>query len=99
MPKITISPTAREDLKAIKDYIARDNNKAAISYIQLLKLKFIKLSHAPKIGLDDQTYLGLKKFPVGNYLIFYRENNKGNGIEIARVLHAARDVEKILENN
>jgi toxin ParE1/3/4 len=33
---------------------------------------------------------GIRYFPVGNYLIFYRET--GQGVEIIRVLHGARSL-------
>ena len=33
---------------------------------------------------------GLRGFPTGDYVIFYRE--AGPAIEIVRVLHAARDI-------
>ena len=36
---------------------------------------------------------GVRSFPVGNYLIFYRET--GQGIEIIRVLHGARNLDFI----
>ena len=33
---------------------------------------------------------GLRSFPVGNYLVFYRVTE--GGIELARVLHGMRDL-------
>ncbi len=36
---------------------------------------------------------GIRSFPSGNYVIFYRTVE--GGIEIMRVLHGARDIEKI----
>jgi toxin ParE1/3/4 len=35
---------------------------------------------------------GVRSFPVGNYLIFYRET--GQGVEIIRVLHGATNVSR-----
>jgi toxin ParE1/3/4 len=37
----------------------------------------------------------LRSFPVGRYVIFYRPLE--NGIEIARVLHGARDFPPLFE--
>lgn len=37
---------------------------------------------------------GLRSFPVGKYLIFYRLID--GGLEIVRVLHGARDIENLL---
>jgi toxin ParE1/3/4 len=41
--------------------------------------------------------LTLRSFPVGNYVIFYREVSEG--IEIIRVLHGARDIEGIISSS
>lgn len=91
MLKLIISPTAWDDLKEIKDYIALDNKSTALAYIKMLHRKCKKLTDSPKLGVQ---YKAIRKFPVGNYLIFYREQKKY--IEIVRVLHAARNVEKII---
>jgi toxin ParE1/3/4 len=37
---------------------------------------------------------GLRSFPVGKYLIFYRLIDEG--LEIVRVLHGARNIENLL---
>ena len=93
MAKVRFTVQAQQDLHAIKDYIAQDNLKTAIAYIQLLRKKCETLANSPKIGRQDERYLGLRKFPVGDYLIFYRQEKKG--IIVARVLHAARDIDNI----
>lgn len=92
MSKLIISPTAWKDLKEIKDYIARDNKGAALAYIKMLQGKCKKLADSPKIGVQ---YENLRKFPVDNYLIFYREQK--NKIEIVRVLHANRDIDALMK--
>ena len=38
----------------------------------------------------------IRSFPVGNYLLFYRESKKG-GIELVRVIHGARDLRQIFK--
>jgi toxin ParE1/3/4 len=37
--------------------------------------------------------LALRSFPVGNYIIFYRQIR--NGIEVIRVLNAMRDIDAL----
>ncbi len=92
MPKVIISPTAWEDLKEIKAYIAQDNKSTALAYIKMLQGKCRKLADNPKIGVQ---YGSLRKLSVGNYLIFYREQKKN--IEIIRVLHANRDINALMK--
>ena len=52
------------------------------------------LADNPGLGVQRQEYLGLYKFPVDDYLIFYRPS--ADGIDVIRVLHGSRDVENIL---
>jgi len=48
----------------------------------------------PILGTCPEVYCGLYKFPVDNYLIFYRHSEKG--IEVIRIFHGSRDVQKII---
>lgn len=41
----------------------------------------------------DELEPHLRSFPEGSYVVFYREI--GEGIEIIRVLHSSRDIERI----
>jgi toxin ParE1/3/4 len=41
----------------------------------------------------DRLGSGLRSFPVGNYLVFYR--TVPDGIELVRLLHGARDLSRL----
>jgi toxin ParE1/3/4 len=88
------TPLARKDLQDIKAFIAQDNPKAAAQYMNILKQKCDLLAQTPTIGVCREEYYSLYKFPVGNYLIFYRITE--TGIEVIRILHGARDIQNIL---
>lgn len=46
----------------------------------------------PEAGRSrSELQMGLRSFPVGRYLIFYRPS--ATSVEIVRVLHSARDVD------
>ena len=50
------------------------------------------IADSPMIGRTrEELAPGLRSFPVGNHVIFYRSVK--NGIEVIRVLHGARDIE------
>jgi len=50
----------------------------------------------PNMGTQrEELSPGLRSFPLRNYIIFYRPMEKG--VEIARVLHGARDLPKLFE--
>lgn len=88
------TPLAANDLKEIRDFIAQDKPKVAAHYMTMLKQKCSVLADSPGLGVCRAEYCGLYKFPIDNYLIFYRPSPAG--IDVMRVLHASRDIEAIL---
>ena len=91
MSRVQFSLAASRDLEEIEDHISQDNPDAAARLILLIREKCALLSEQPGIGRDRSDVLsGLRGFPLGNYIIFYRPAT--DGIEIARVLHGARDI-------
>jgi len=95
MPLIIKRPRARGDLTEIWNYIAADNETRADAFVDLIDQKFQALSNHPNLGRSrDELEEGLRSFPVGNYVIFYRAIPAG--VEIIRVLHGSRDLNAIL---
>ena len=89
MPTVQRTAQADEDLINIWIYIATDNPKAADSWLDEIEGKFVLLSEQPRLGpARSDIAPKLRYFPVGSYLILYRE--LANGIEVARVVHGAR---------
>ena len=90
-----ISQQARIDLIEIWLYIAQDSVQAADDFTAQVRSKFPLLAEWPDSGRNrDDLEPGLRSHPVGNYIIFYR--NGAKGVEIARVLHGARDLGRLL---
>jgi toxin ParE1/3/4 len=81
-------------LSEIWEYIAEDNETAADKTLREIDAQCHVVGQYPKIGRDRSDIVpDVRSFPVGNYLIFYRET--GQGIEIIRVLHGARNLDFI----
>lgn len=94
MPTIVKRPLAWSDLAEIWDYIADDNESRADAFIDLIDRKFHELASHPNMGRSrDELSEGLRSFPVGRYVIFYRPLPQG--VEIIRVLHGSRDLNAI----
>ena len=98
MSRFVLSEIAEEDVDSIHAYIFVENPEAADQVLEAIGESFELLARNPKIA-------PIRKFPSGtvrfwpvrefpNYLIFYRERSDGTGVEIVRVLHGARDLEK-----
>jgi toxin ParE1/3/4 len=96
MKHYRVSEGARSDLDDIWSYIAQDNIEAVDKLIRVIIFRFPKLAEMPLIGRSrEELSLGLRSFPVGRYIIFYRPLK--NTIEIVRVLHGARDFPPLFE--
>ena len=95
MSEPLFSPMAVEDLENILDYIARDNPRAAVSFVETVKEKCQTLARFPLLGASREDLIkGLRVFPVANYVIYYRP--EGDTVRIERVLHGARDADSLL---
>ena len=96
MARVIRKRQAKLDITQIWIYIAENDYDAAGRLIKQFEQAFELLSKFPRSGqVRDDLQRGLRSFPVGNYLLFY-EPIKG-GIEVVRVLHAARDHRRIFK--
>lgn len=82
-----LSASAHADIDEIWDFIAEDNPAAAERFTAMLREKFSILASQPQMGRAcAELRPGLHRFPIGNYVVFYRP--VADQVEIARVLHA-----------
>ena len=87
--------SARADIRAIADYIARDSPNAAERWSETVISKCERIGKTPGMGTArSDVDPALRALPVGKYLIFYRLS--GPDVEIVRVLHGARDWQALL---
>ena len=89
MVRISRSKPARADLREIWLYVAQDSIEAADRLLDRLDRTIRMLARNPAIGQrEDDLREGLRRFVVGNYLVFYEP--VPGGIRVVRVLHGAR---------
>src|SRR5512145_1802614 len=73
MARLTITESARADLREIRDYIAKDNPAAARRVVERLRAQARNLAATPGIGRSRRDLrLDLFSFPVGRHILFYR---------------------------
>ena len=100
MPRLVIAPEARQDLRAIRDYIAKDDRNAAERFVMRLRDMARMLAGAPGIGrARPEIGTGIRSFVVNRYVLFYRPLTGAFGIELVRVLHGARDVDAVFSGD
>ena len=94
MARVTHAPLALRDLGDIWDYIAIDSIAAADRFLDRIDGTCELLARHKDLGqLRSEIAAGVRSFVVGNYVLFYRSTD--DGIELARVIHAARDVDAL----
>lgn len=90
--ELVISPKAESDLIDIWLFIAEDQPINADRFLDRLHEVAQSLAETPGMGVNRPAIAeGLKSFPVGNYVLFYRV--KPTQLELVRVLSASRDME------
>jgi toxin ParE1/3/4 len=84
------SPSSRNDLIEILDYVAKDKPGAAIRLVERLEATCQMLAKNSGLGTSrNDLKPGLRAWSVGQYVIFFRDVR--DGIEVVRVVHGARD--------
>jgi toxin ParE1/3/4 len=94
--RILRTSEALRDLDEIWDYIAHDSVTSADKLLDDLQSRFELLAANPELGelqsqLSDGSY---RRFCFRKYVIYYRP--LADGIVLVRVLHGARDHEKLI---
>lgn len=96
--KLLITSTAELDLEEIEAYISSDNPAAADRFLEKLGERFKLIAEMPGIGRRRDNYAhGARSISEGDYVIIYRVRKKV--LEILRVLHGARDPERVIREN
>lgn len=95
MANYRLRPKARDDLRSIRRWIARDNPVRAVSYITELnqhfhKLVALRLRHEVRRELGDDVRIAVH----GNYNIYFRFIGPNlENVQIIRVINAAMNVD------
>ena len=95
MSRFRLSRQAKVDLEEIAAYIGDRNPSAAVRELEKLLDKFALLANNPLLGQLRPDLPGSpRSFTAGAFVILYKPI--ADGIEVARVVHAARDLASLL---
>jgi toxin ParE1/3/4 len=102
MSRVVRRQAARQDLvDIVYHFIRKGTPNSARRFRDQAEATFLRLAGMPGLGArfehEHPALAELRFFPVSrfkNYLVFYRPI--ADGIEVARVLHGARDIHGIL---
>jgi len=99
MRRLRVSHRAKRDLDGIWRYVANDSSstEAADRVVDSVMAHFGLLAEHPQAGRSREGIdPGLRSFPSGSYLIYYRESK--SNVVISRVLHGKRDQQAAWKN-
>ena len=92
-----IAPQASTDLDDIWSYVAIESGSAEIAdrLVDSITERFFLLGGHPYLGRprDDDFGIGLRSFPVGEYVIVYLAQDED--ALVLRVVHGHRDLEEL----
>ena len=92
MKRVRVAAPAERDLDEIWYRIATDSGSidTADNVVDSITRVFPLFAHTPEAGTKrEEIDPGLRGFPVGNYIIYYRES--GPYVIVSRVIHGMRD--------
>ncbi len=90
MARPRFTTAAFRDLDEIVRYIGARNPAAAARLTDRIEAECWRLARNPGVGqIRPDLAPDLRFFPIGSYLIFYRESSEG--IQVIRLIHGSRD--------
>jgi len=98
--KLVIAPSAKDDLKEIKEYISVElsNPISATNVVKRIINSYKALKDIPEIGIPLDRKINVEtsfRFIIsGNYLVFYKISN--DTVEIHRILYKGRNYIRVL---
>jgi toxin ParE1/3/4 len=104
MPRrILKSPQSGIDLLELAEYISHDSLAAAERFLDAAEAALDLLRDNPELGtlcsFPNPRAIGIRMWTIRGFasrVIFYRPIQ--DGIDVVRVIHASRDIEKIFSN-
>jgi len=94
MPRVVRSALAADDLLQLWLHVGQHDVSAADRLLDRIEALCFSLAASPLIGRSrEEIAAGLRSYPIGRYVLFYRPVR--GGIEVARVLHGARDLDSL----
>lgn len=89
--KVYYSDVAERDLRRIALRIAADDPQAALRFVAGIREHCLLLARVPFMGRQRaDIHPGIRSFPHGPYVVFYRVGPDHGEIEILRIRHGRR---------
>ena len=94
--KITFLPESKDDAKEIRKYLEQFYKGTAKKFFTLLKKHINSLKSNPYINQQYPERPSFRRLVVGDYLVFYKVVEEKKLVEIHRILHGSREIDRYL---
>ncbi|MBR2523548.1 MAG: type II toxin-antitoxin system RelE/ParE family toxin [Clostridiales bacterium] len=101
--KIVYSPKSIDDLRSIYMYICNvlEADGTAKKQISRIRDCIKRLDTLPErhevVEWEPWSLIGMRKFPVDNYIVFYLVNRTDKVVTIVRILYGGQDINRQLD--
>ncbi|SRR6266404_9893626 len=99
MARLLVREQAWSDLEELGAFIAKDNPAAANEVVRQLRRSLELLARMPQLGRVVKRIKTTEELRMWLSPAFRNYRELPDGVEIVRVLHGARDIQRILESN
>ena len=96
MYKIIFLPEAKNDLGLVRQYLSLYYKNTAKTFFGLLKKSIDTLKENPCMYQKFPERPLYRRLVIRDYLVFYKVNDIKNAIEIHRILHSSREIERYI---
>ena len=96
--RLELSRFIEGDLDDIASYVAQDNPRRAVTFIQDIRAKFRDIQRNPLIyQLRPDIGAEARMATVGNYAILFRVMDEAEAVRIERVTYGGRDLPAVFD--
>lgn len=101
--KVSYSPAAQDDIRAIYTYIAFElqAEQTAQGQVNRIREAVRKLDTMPErheiVDWEPWSSMKMRKLPVDNYIVFYLTDSDDRTVTVIRVFYGGRDIEGIVQ--
>ena len=101
---VEYTPAARNDLKSIYSYIAFQlkERSTARNVVNRIRKQIRDLDTSPEkyasVEWEPWASMGMRKFSVGNYVVFYIVNNDKALVTVNRIFYGGRSIQSMIQS-
>jgi len=85
----------QKDLDDVIDYIGQYSLEAVQDFLDELDKRLLQICKFPQSCEVYRHNPTLRRLIIDNYLIFYEADEKNKSINVYRILHSSRNIEKV----